>query len=283
LERTRHLNNWGHDILLPDTILEDSYLATILRQKLIELGKCLGWSPLNVEALFSRLLEAHRFRSMLEFEHYLGGYVRSSLSLGRLRKALDERASRILKEISGSITGDSILDIGCGDGMVPHLIDSKAYKIQLMDVVKYVDERVCLPFSFEIEDSWSFDTTLLLTVLHHTDDPLALLRSAINVTRKRLIILERVVGMSASDSSEWTNSPLYGLCFDDQIRYAVFVDWFYNRVLHSDVPVPYNFTSPSSWRRIFRDLGLRVSVEFDLGVDQPLVPEHHYLFVLDKG
>jgi len=282
MKQTTDRNYWEHPISLPDTINEQSVLVDILRNKLADIGECLGWGKTVNHSIIQRILNAHKFNSILTFEHDLGKYVQTKVSQSRLRKALDTRASKIVEEISGSLAGSSILDIGCGDGMVPYLISDKRFDIQLMDVVNYVDVRVKFPFTSVIESNRKYDTILLLTVLHHCEDPLALLQKATDASNKRIIIIESVVGVSRSNISNEATSPLYDITFDDQVKYAVFVDWFYNRILHSDVPVPYNFTSPSNWKKVFSQLNLNLVNEVDLGIDQPLVPEHHYLFVLDK-
>jgi hypothetical protein len=60
------------------------------------------------------------------------------------------------------------------------------------------------------------------------------------------------------------------------------VDWFYNRVLHDDVPVPYNFTTPSKWISLFVDNNMPLAAALHFGQDIDIGPEYHILFVLQK-
>ena len=89
-----------------------------------------------------------------------------------------------------------MLDIGSGNGGLVWLLRQGGYSVTASDVAN--KSRIpsvqpillgagALPFPSE-----SFDTVLLITVLHHTRDPETLLREALRVTRNKLIILEDV-------------------------------------------------------------------------------------------
>ena len=69
---------------------------------------------------------------------------------------------------------------------------------------------------------------------------------------------------------------------DDQIGFAAFVDWFYNRVLHYDVPVPFNFTSAKRWQSVFLQNDMPVKRVLPLGQDIDIGPEYHVLLFLEK-
>jgi hypothetical protein len=117
-------------------------------------------------------------------------------------------------------------------------------------------------------------------VLHHASAPLELLKLAWQATRKRLIIIESVVAIHkehAGAKYELTNYP-----DEDQIAFAAFVDWFYNRVLHDDVPVPCNFTTPEGWQSVFLQEQMKLIETTYLGQDIAIGPEYHVLFVLEK-
>jgi hypothetical protein len=63
-----------------------------------------------------------------------------------------------------------------------------------------------------------------------------------------------------------------------------FFDWFLNRVaLDQDMNVPLNFRTDMEWRTLFRQLHLRLVEQVRLGVDEPLAPEFHVMYVLDKA
>ena len=67
----------------------------------------------------------------------------------------------------------------------------------------------------------------------------------------------------------------------------MWIDWWYNRVLHFDedpakkVNVPFNFREPEDWKALLKERVLKVS-DYDLGTFQILNPEHHWLFVVEK-
>jgi hypothetical protein len=106
------------------------------------------------------------------------------------------------------------------------------------------------------------------------------LKMAWAATRKRLIIIESVVGVHKAEPP--VRYDLANASDENQIAYAAFVDWFYNRVLHDDVPVPYNFTTPERWQSTFLQHGMHLAHTIYLGQDIDIGPEYHVLFVLEK-
>jgi SAM-dependent methyltransferase len=126
-----------------------------------------------------------------------------------------------------------------------------------------------------------FDTVLLVAVLHHATNPRDLLRLAWAATRQRLIIIESVIGVRERHHN--AEYDLVDSSLEDQIGYAVFIDWFYNRVLHDDVQVPYNFTTPERWKEVFDDEKMDLKQIQFLGQDIKIGPEYHVLFVLEKA
>jgi SAM-dependent methyltransferase len=188
-------------------------------------------------------------------------------------------------QIEPFLEGDSLLDIGCGNGMVASLLKDRFKHIQLLDVVEYLPPGLGLPFLLYKEGDAlpvtnSFDTVLLLTVLHHSSNPLELLKLAWGATKKKLIIIESVVGIHNLESG--VNYELVDSSDDNQIAYAAFVDWFYNRVLHDDVPVPYNFTTPEKWISVFAGQHMKLAGAMHLGQDIDIGPEYHILFALQR-
>lgn len=85
-----------------------------------------------------------------------------------------------------------ILDIGSGLCRIAKILQDKGYQvtsvdIQNLSIVEEIKPIICdgkrLPFKNN-----SFDTALLLTVLHHTADPEAILKEAKRVSKKIIII-----------------------------------------------------------------------------------------------
>jgi SAM-dependent methyltransferase len=218
-----------------------------------------------------------------ELEQQLKGIIKGQITQASLALALEKRAVKIAAQVRPWLLGSSMLDVGSGDGVIAFLLADLMGKVTLLDVARYLDPRVPLPFiayseGREFPFDAKFDMSLLLTVLHHSSDPLFLLRQTRKVTARRCVIIESVVG--AENPRGQNEVSLASLSLDEQIMYATFVDWLYNRVVRTDVPVPYNFTTPAMWRTVLRDVGFEIEQEIDLGIDQPLVPEHHLMLIV---
>jgi SAM-dependent methyltransferase len=84
----------------------------------------------------------------------------------------------------------------------------------------------------------SFDAVLFVDVLHHTEDPMVLLREAVRVTREAIVIKDHTL-------NGWLASPT--------LR---FMDWVGNK--RHGVSLPYNYWPREKWERAFGELGLRV-------------------------
>lgn len=112
--------------------------------------------------------------------------------------------------------GDRILDLGSGPGSVCLLLRSKGFAVTPVDIQDVaLDARVRpqlydgrrLPFADD-----AFDVTLLLTVLHHTHDPAAVLAEAGRVAR-RVIVIEDVYRSPAQMRLTWWADSLFNLEF----------------------------------------------------------------------
>lgn len=181
-----------------------------------------------------------------------------------------KRAVNAYGRIKDYLVGEHLLDLGSGTGIVAQTIHERTgMKVTLADVINY--SMTDLPTVIISQDSRiplendAVDTTLLYLVLHHADDPLRLLEEAVRVTRTRMVIMEGYV--------------------DDEETYLVncYFDWFLNRVVEAeDINIPLNFRTTGEWQQIFAQHGLRLVRQELVGIDEPLAPESHVLFVLDK-
>jgi SAM-dependent methyltransferase len=281
-------NYWGHQIPTPQSVILNEELYPHIEKLLSNVLALIGLSKGAIERFKTLACEQARINkddTLVAYERELKagligqkvGYMESD--------ALAHRADVIYSEIEPFLCGDSLLDIGCGNGLISNLAKGRFKHIQLLDVVQYVPRALNLAFTLYTEGhplpiEESFDTVLVLTVLHHSNDPIELLKLAWEATRKRLIIIESVVGVH--NVRPPVKFELAKLDDDKQIAYAAFVDWFYNRVLHDNVPVPYNFTTPENWQSTFVKHNMRLAQTIHLGQDIDIGPEYHILFVLDK-
>jgi len=136
--------------------------------------------------------------------------------------------------------GSKILDVGCGDGKIDSMIMEKAdVNIEGIDIlvrgetyvpVKKFDGRV-IPYSDN-----SFDTVIIIDVLHHTDDPKELLGEIKRVAKRNIIIKDHTANGFMARSI---------LQFMDYVGNA-----------HYGVRLPYNYMREKEWEKIFQELSL---------------------------
>jgi hypothetical protein len=184
-----------------------------------------------------------------------------------VQRKLDARAQMIFAQVQEWVKGP-VLDFGCGDGRVASLLSGDGHEVAMYDTADYRLAGTGLPFSTEwqVIRGSQFQTSLAITVFHHCDDPDREIRRLSHVC-DRLVVIESVIDDSAM---RWSTQAL--------------VDWVYNRGMHpgAEIPVPGQFRTVDEWRNTFVRYGFQVVHEEDLGIDLPIVPEHHYLFVLDR-
>lgn len=178
---------------------------------------------------------------------------------------LSDRSGLITTQVSDHLIGQKLLDFGCGDGLVGLRLGMTGFTVSSHDVTDY---RLLKGTSFT--SNWedlghkSFDSTLAIAVFHHCDEPDLEIERLANITR-RLVVIESVI----DSVMPWEIQAL--------------VDWIYNRGMHpgASIPVPGNFRTVEGWSETFQRYGFTVRHTEDFGIDLPIVPEHHVLFVLD--
>jgi ubiquinone/menaquinone biosynthesis C-methylase UbiE len=112
---------------------------------------------------------------------------------------------RILRDcLSALIPKDvSVLDVGCGDGLLARLIMDQRSDVEICGIDVLVREQTQIPVTefdglrIPFPDN-SFDAVMFVDVLHHTDDPIALLFEAQRVAAKAIVIKDhRLNGLLA--------------------------------------------------------------------------------------
>ena len=146
----------------------------------------------------------------------------------------------------------AVLDIGAGDGLLASHVLAVRQDLQWTGVdalarpnaripVQIFDGRR-LPF-----DDRTFDVALFVDVLHHTDDPMSILREAIRVSRRNVVIKDHL---------------REGFLAGPTLR---FMDWVGNAGW--GVSLPYNYWTEHQWNRAFGELSLEPTrVERSLGL-----------------
>jgi len=138
----------------------------------------------------------------------------------------------------------SILDIGCGDGSISRLISDSVPGVEIAGA-EFARRHDCaipctefdgknLPFPDK-----SFDGCMFVDVLHHTLDPLALVKDAVRVSQKFVLIKDH---LQENVLDRWT------------LR---FMDWVGNRP--HGVVLPYAYLSKKQWQTLFCGAGLTES------------------------
>lgn len=241
----------------------------LIKNNLISVLKNLGLEKNKPEKFAETILEKIYNRNMKieEIESGIRQFLHENNLDKKIQEKLVNRSDIVYNHVKNKLIGKNILDLGCGDGRVGYFISKQRKNVKLADVIDYNET----PLTLDLYDGKilpyadnEIDTTLVLMVLHHCDEPITVLKEAMRVTGKRLVIIESV------------------FLNEEQRRLNIFIDWFYNRVFHSKVNVPFHFDTPSNWERLFRNHGLEIKESTDLGIDLPIVPEQHWLFVLEK-
>lgn len=152
-------------------------------------------------------------------------------------------------------SGARLLDVGCGSGAVARELTARRPDLSIVGVDVFVRENACIPVvpfdgrTLPFADA-SFDVVLFVDVLHHTDDPMVLLREAGRVARQTILIKDH-----ASDRP--LAAPLLRL-----------MDRLGNP--RNGVAIPGNYWPRKRWLAAFEDLGLRLRVwSDDLGLYPP--------------
>ena len=145
-----------------------------------------------------------------------------------------------------------VLDVGCGDGAVAQLLMQLRNDVEMCGIDVLVRPTTHIPVvAFDGHripfDDAEFDAVVFVDVLHHTEDPMELLREAVRVAPKAIIVKDH-----AAD----------GLLARPTLR---LMDWVGNA--HHGVALPYNYWSTPRWHQAVAELGLRIEVwETTLGL-----------------
>jgi ubiquinone/menaquinone biosynthesis C-methylase UbiE len=164
-------------------------------------------------------------------------HIHNSHVYRRRVRILSEHLSALLSE------GATLLDVGCGDGLLTHLVSSRRPDIEAQGIDVLLREKThisVVQFNGDVipYPPKSFDAVMFVDVLHHTDDPMILLREAARVARKTILIKDHT---------------LKGILAEPTLR---FMDLIGNA--RYNVKLPYNYWSESKWRDTFKTLRMNI-------------------------
>jgi len=166
--------------------------------------------------------------------------VHEAYVYGRRIRRLSEHLSEMIP------AGCHLLDVGCGDGQLARLLQRKRPDLRIEGVEVQLRKQtwipvtqfdgICLPYGES-----RFDGVMLIDVLHHTPDPGQLLREAVRVSRRWVILKDHIL------RGAWAGLRLRFMDYVANARYAV--------------ALPYNYLSPEEWTELRHVLDLHVTAE----------------------
>lgn len=159
------------------------------------------------------------------------------------RLVFGRRISRLADHIGALVPiGARVLDIGCGDGSLAARLEERRPDLTIRGVDVLVRAATHIPvarfdgYALPIRDR-GVDVALLVDVLHHADDPLALLREAARVAARGIIVKDHLADRFGARTTlrlmDWVGNAPHG------------------------VRLPYNYWRRDQWRAAFATLGLR--------------------------
>ena len=158
-------------------------------------------------------------------------------------KVVHARRSAVLAKHFAELLpkGHSVLDVGCGDGLIDSLVleHRRDLTINGVDVLVRPHARISVTHydgrDLHFPDA-AFDTVLFSDILHHTESPPAILKDAVRVARQCVVIKDHLVK---------------GWLARATLRFMDFV----GNAPHG-VVLPYNYFTPPQWADVLQECRL---------------------------
>src|SRR3954471_24776239 len=119
-------------------------------------------------------------------EYFDGWGCNLEFDYERFEPAVHQQVAEYLDFIKQYTSGKSLLDVGTGSGLLPHMARAAGYEVEGTDLSKHVSETLPAKAGFrvhhgtieEIEFDRTYDVITMLHVLEHTSDPVSTLLRA---------------------------------------------------------------------------------------------------------
>jgi 2-polyprenyl-3-methyl-5-hydroxy-6-metoxy-1,4-benzoquinol methylase len=117
-------------------------------------------------------------------EYFDGWGCNLEFDYDRFDPSVHRQISNYLEFINAHTKGKSLLDVGTGSGLLPHLARTRGYDVEGTDLSRHVSKNVPVKAGFpihqgaleEIQFTHKYDIITMLHVLEHTSNPLTTLR-----------------------------------------------------------------------------------------------------------
>ncbi|MDD0969011.1 MULTISPECIES: class I SAM-dependent methyltransferase [Pseudomonas] len=250
-----------------------SSLETQISQQFFPILKTMGASDSVLKRIEGDFLDCYEHSSHLALSHLRHELTRTGLR-DTWNRVLDHARSAYLAELIAPHVEGVTMDLLCGDGALAiELEKMTGQPVHLVERPKDVlntwrpwIDRIrpfeSIDVSFEGIEA---DTVVLSTVLHHEQFPRDLIRTAVQKTKKRLVVIEN--------------------CIDDvfDAEYQVFVDLFFNTCLNeTKLDSPGAHLREDEWTAILYEFGFRQVDVVERTTQVPGIPLSHTVMVASK-
>lgn len=117
-------------------------------------------------------------------EYFDGWGCNLEFDYNRFEPSVHQQVTDYLDFIAAHTSGKSLLDVGTGSGLLPHMARAKGYEVEGTDLSKHVSDNVPAKAGFpihqgtleEISFTRKYDIITMLHVLEHTSNPLRTLQ-----------------------------------------------------------------------------------------------------------
>lgn len=119
-------------------------------------------------------------------EYFDGWGCNLEFDYERFEPSVHLQVQNYLDFVAAHTRGKSLLDVGTGSGLLPHLARERGYEVEGTDLSKHVSENVPAKAGFQIHHGTleeiaftrQYDIITMLHVLEHTSNPLSTLQRA---------------------------------------------------------------------------------------------------------